>query len=69
MYLLADFCVYPFHVLSHIYKSKGGSGEIPNLQLVSKEKIRQIPHTYNPSYLGSRDQEDSGSKPAQAKSW
>jgi hypothetical protein len=25
-------------------------------------------HTYNPSYLGGRDQEDQGLKPAQAKS-
>jgi hypothetical protein len=29
-----------------------------------------ISHAYNPSYLGGRDQEDCGSKPAQAnRSW
>jgi hypothetical protein len=27
-----------------------------------------VAHTYNPNYLGGRDQEDCGSKPAQANS-
>jgi hypothetical protein len=34
------------------------------------KKVSQVPvaHAYNTSYLGGRDQEDCGSKPAQANS-
>jgi hypothetical protein len=32
-----------------------------------KKKPVLVAHTYNPSYSGGRDQEDHGSKPAQAK--
>jgi hypothetical protein len=34
-----------------------------------KKKSEQVPvaHAYNPSYSGSKDQEDRGSKPARGK--
>jgi hypothetical protein len=41
------------------------------LELVTKNRtVSQVPvaHIYNPSYLGGRDQEDHGLKPAQANS-
>jgi hypothetical protein len=35
------------------------------------KRVSQVPvaHAYNPGYLGSRDQEDCGSKPAWANSF
>jgi hypothetical protein len=33
-----------------------------------KRGLGTVVHTCNPSYLGSRDQKDCGSRPAQAKS-
>jgi hypothetical protein len=35
----------------------------------SLSELVLVAHTYNPSYLGGRDQEDHSSKPAQANSW
>jgi hypothetical protein len=37
-------------------------------KLILKDRSIQAPvaHTYNPSYLGGRDKEDQGSKPAWA---
>jgi hypothetical protein len=38
-------------------------------QFKNAESCRaQVAHSYNPSYLGSRDQEDCGSKPAHTNS-
>jgi hypothetical protein len=31
--------------------------------------LAPVAHTYNPRYLGGRDQEDRGSKPTQANSF
>jgi hypothetical protein len=42
------------------------------LCIINPTKIKNgqvlVAHTYNPSYSGGRDQEDSGSKPDQANS-
>jgi hypothetical protein len=39
---------------------------IPILSL-KKVKYSQVPHVYNPSYSGGRDQKDCGLKPAPGK--
>jgi hypothetical protein len=41
-----------------------------SLSLSQEIKFCHVPvaHTYNPSYLGGKDQEEQGLKPAQAKS-
>jgi hypothetical protein len=56
--------------MSHSKKSLCDS--FGKLKQVGKQKhfFSHVPvaHTYNPSYSGSRDQEDQGSKPTQANS-
>jgi hypothetical protein len=49
-------------------KKKSSSEKKNNLVQKRKNPVWALAHACNPSYSGGRDQEDRGSKPAQANS-